>query len=205
MAKKWRASGAEVKPLNQCVRLVEDTVVPSEQPETIFTLVKVSYEGKCEMVGTKRGRAIRADKMYRVSSGQMIFSQTRATDGAIGIVPPEMNGALVSGSYYVFDCGDDEETVYLWAVLRSHELRADMQSQSPGSGRYVTYWPEIGDLLVPLLPREKRRSIGRVLLDAWQKERELDIERNKAFGEIAVLGVESAESIRRFNASKAPT
>lgn len=205
MARKWQADGIEVKPLSAIVQPAEDLVVPSEHPETEFTLIKVTYVGRCEIDKIKKGKAIKADKMFRVRKGQIVFSQIRATDGAIGIVPQEMDGALVSGSYYVFDCGDEEETAYLWAVLRSHELRSDMQSLSPGSGRYVTYWPELGTLLVPRLVEAKRRSIGRALLDAWEKEREVETQRVAALEQIAALGVESEASIKRWRASKAPT
>ncbi len=205
MAGKWRTDGIEVSRLDECVRPVEDIVIPREHSETEFTLIKVSYDGICEIEKIKKGKAIKAGKMFKVRAGQMVFSQIRATDGAIGIVPREMDGALVSGSYYVFECGNEEETAYLWAVLRSHELRADMQSQSPGSGRYVTYWPQLQELLVPRLPETQRRKIGRSLLDAWEREREIARQRTAAMSSIVALGVELESSIKRFNASKAPT
>nr|MDQ5872672.1 N-6 DNA methylase [Acidobacteriota bacterium] len=206
LAARWRRDGFDVKPLSEVARLVEDVVVPAESPEEEFTLIKVTYEGRCEVAEVRKGKAIKAAKMFRVRKGQMVFSQIRATDGAIGIVPPEMDGALVSGSFYVFDCGSEEETAYLWAVLRSHELRADMQSQSPGSGRYVTYWEDLGKLLVPLLPEAKRKAIGRRLLDTWNREREVAAERASAIADVADdLGVESEASIKRWRASKAPT
>jgi type I restriction enzyme M protein len=205
MAGKWRAQGIEVSRMDECVRSVEDIVIPLEHLETEFTLIKVSYDGICEIEKIKKGKAIKAGKMFKVRTGQMVFSQIRATDGAIGIVPRELDGALVSGSYYVFECGNEEETAYLWAVLRSHELRADMQSQSPGSGRYVTYWPQLQELLVPRLPETQRRAIGRSLLDAWEMEREIARLRTTALSSIVALGVESESSIKRFNASKAPT
>jgi type I restriction enzyme M protein len=205
MARKWRAQGIAVKPMGECVSPVEAAVIPADHPDEQFILIKVTYDGQCELSAVRKGAAIKADKMFRVRRGQMVFSQIRATDGAIAIVPPEMDGALVSGSYYVFDCGDEEETAYLWAVLRSHELRADMQSQSPGSGRYVTYWPDIQKLLVPLLPETERRTIGRSLLDSWQKEREVQNQRSQALARLARLEVESEESVKRWRASKAPT
>lgn len=205
MARKWRAKGMDVKPISECVRPVEDTIIPADFPDQEFTLIKVTYNGQCQIGGVKKGSAIKAKTMFCVRKGQMVFSQIRATDGAIAIVPPEMDGALVSGSYYVFECGDEEETAYLWAVLRSHELRADMQSQSPGSGRYVTYWTDIERLLVPFLPEPERRSIGRMFLDSWQNEREVQNLRSQALSKMAALGVESEESVKRWRASKAPT
>lgn len=204
MANSWKANGVTVKRLDDVVGVVEKKVRPSEHPDDVFNLVKVSYGGKCEVESQKQGRRIRASTMQRVATGQIVFSTIRATDGAIGIVPPELDGALVSGSYTVFKCDVPHDGAYLWSVLRSHELRADMQSLSPGSGRYTTYWPGVGALLVPWPMEERRREIGEGLIDLWRKERELAMQREHALSHLDTLGVESAESRKRWSASKAP-
>jgi len=106
MIDKWRADGIAIKQLDTIVQRTENTIHPPDQPNTEFMLIKVSYDGKCELESRKVGKHIRADSMYQVKEGQMVFSTIRATDGAIGIVPPELNGALVStSSYTVFECG----------------------------------------------------------------------------------------------------
>jgi type I restriction enzyme M protein len=205
MAKKWRDSGIEVKQLSEVVHTVEQCINPAEYPDQEFALIKVSYDGKCEVESRKVGARIRADSMYRVATGQMVFSTIRATDGAIGIVPPESDGALVSrSSYTVFDCGHPEDTAYLWSVLRSYELRADMQSLSPGSGRYTTYWPEVGKILIPWLGKEERRRIGRELFELWEHERQMESRKGDVMGHVNRLGINSAESRRRWETSKAP-
>lgn len=205
MSKRWKADGIEVRRLDSIVSLAEQTIRPSDYPDTEFVLIKVSYEGKCEVERRKVGKRIRADSMYQVRQGQMVFSTIRATDGAIGIVPPELDGALVSQtSYTIFDCGTQEDIAYLWSVLRSHELRADMQSLSPGSGRYTTYWPDVGCLLVPWLTDDQRCSIGRDLLALWRQERELERRRVESLSHVERLGIESEDSQRRWKASKAP-
>ena len=204
MADNWKASGVSVKRLIEVVSVVDEPIRPSEYPEDKFTLVKVSYGGKCEVESQKQGRRIRAATMQRVTVGQIVFSTIRATDGAIAIVTPELDGALVSGSYTVFKCDVPHDAAYLWSVLRSHELRADMQSLSPGSGRYTTYWPEVGKLLVPWPSEERRKDIGDGLIDLWDKERELMMRRQRALSHLDILGVESAESRRRWSVSKAP-
>jgi type I restriction enzyme M protein len=205
MAKRWRRDGVEVKQLRECVELVEDSVVPQDDPDKLFNLIKVSYEGICELERERKGRSIKPKSMYRVRSGQIVFSVIRATDGAIGIVPKELDGALVSDtSYVVFDCPNQYDAAYLWAVLRSHELRADMQSLSPGSSRYNTPWPEVGAVLVPWLSPSKRKAIGERLIAAWALERQVIKDRQSAMDKVAELGVESEESIQRWRASKAP-
>jgi len=204
MAAKWRKAGIEIKEFSQCVKIIEDEVVPSDHPDIEFTLIKVTYDGVCLLERKRLGRLIKAKKMYRVKAGQMVFSTIRATDGAIGIVPTELDKSLVSGSYNVFECGSPEDTAYLWAILRSYEIRADMQSLSPGSGRYTSYWPEVGQVLIPWQSPAKRKKIGEALLLLWEQERQLKADREKAMKGIVALGVESPDSIKRWNASKAP-
>ncbi|MCY4260182.1 MAG: N-6 DNA methylase, partial [Rhodobacteraceae bacterium] len=204
MAESWEAHGVEVKKLSEVVRVVDKPMRPSDHPDELFTLVKVSYSGKCEVEGEKQGQRIRPATMQRIATGQIIFSTIRATDGAVGIVHPELDGALVSGSYTVFMCDEPHDAAYLWSVLRSHELRADMQSLSPGSGRYTTYWPGVGEVLVPWPSDERRKEIGDGLIDLWERERELVRHRQGALAHLEILGVESEESRRRWTVSKAP-
>jgi type I restriction enzyme M protein len=207
MTATWRACGIDVKRFDQCVTLVDSGfITPSKEPDAEFRLLKVTYDGQCEIESIKLGRAIKAPKMYRVQAGQIIFSAIRATDGAIGIVPEELAGGLVSAdSYYVFSGGTPEDTAYLWAVLRSHEIRADMQSLSPGSGRYTTSWPEVGIVELPWLPDAERKRIGGGLLAAWEAERQVTRERAAALAQLDTLGIESEASKKRWRASKAPS
>jgi type I restriction enzyme M protein len=206
MAERWRADGIEVKELRECVKPFVDKIFPAEQyPEEEFKWIKVGYDGICRVKSVQKGKDIKFRDMYRVKAGQLVFSTFRATDGAIGIVPKELDGALVSHNFSVFSCGGVEDTAYLWSVLRSHELRADMQSLSPGSSRYATYWPDVGRVLVPWLDKKKRGVIGKKWLKLWKLEQQLKDEQRAALEEIKALGVESPESVYRWRASKAPT
>ena len=205
MADDWKAKGASVKRLDAVVSIVDEPTRPAEFPDSFFSLLKVSYDGRCEVESQRRGDRIRAGVMQRVAEGQIIFSTIRATDGAIGIVPPGLDGALVSrSSYTVFDCESSHDAAYLWSVLRSHELRADMQSISPGSGRYTTYWPKVGRLLVPWQTDERRKEIGDGLIEVWRQERKLNRCRQRALAHLDALGVESEASRKRWLVSKAP-
>jgi hypothetical protein len=209
MVEAWRSSGVEVKQLDALVKPASDLITPASTPKEDFRLLKVSYDGKCEVEREAKGEAIKAKFMHRVKTGQMIFSTIRATDGAIGIVPEEMDGGLVSDtSYTVFDlldAGGVEDMAYLWAVLRSHELRADMQSLSPGSGRYTTYWPEVGRICLPWLEETQRREVGRALLITWEKEKQVPRDLANALSKLDQLEVESDASKMRWKVSKAPT
>ena len=206
MVKKWETEGIEVKRLDSVVAPTDNVINPADHPDVLFTLLKVSYDGKCKVEDRKLGSQIRSKAMHRVVEGQMVFSTIRATDGAVGIVPLDVGDhALVSkSSYTVFDCESPEEAAYLWSILRSHEIRADMQSLSPGSGRYTTYWPEAGKLLLPWLADRQRWEIGGRLIELWESERQIELCRQVAMTHIGQLGVESEESKKRWKNSKAP-
>ena len=205
MVDNWIAQGIDVKRLDEIVSPVNNLIGPSTQPETVFSLIKVSYEGRCEVEGRRMGNRIQSKVMQVVKEGQMVFSTIRATDGAIGIVPPELDGALVSkASYSVFDCGSESDAAYLWSVLRSHEIRADMQSLSPGSGRYTTHWTEVGQLLIPWLTDAQRQEIGESILVLWESDRQIEVRRQNSLAHLSQLGVESEQSKRRWTVSKAP-
>ena len=206
MADDWRAQGADLKLLRECVAPVAEDVSLAAYPSQEFKLLKVSYEGRCILEQVREGRRIRAKTMYRVRTGQMVFSMIRATDGAIGIVPPELDGALVSAnSYAVFACDTPQDAHYLWAVLRSYELRADMQAKSTGSGRYVTGWPDVGDWLqVPWMPAAERQQVGNGLIEALELERQAYAKQHDAMEKVRTLGIESETSVTRWQRSKAP-
>jgi hypothetical protein len=92
----------------------------------------------------------------------------------------------------------------LWALLRSHEVRADIQSAATGASRYYAYWPDVKDIKIPWLAEAERKRIGQQYLDIWAMERRLKAERKKAADMLLPLDVESDESVRRWEASKPP-
>ena len=49
MADSWKANGVSVNRLDDVVGVVEKQVRPSDHPDDVFNLVKVSYGGKCEV------------------------------------------------------------------------------------------------------------------------------------------------------------
>ena len=48
------------------------------------------------------GKDIKTKRQYRVRSGQFVYSRIDARNGAMGLVPPELDGAIVSNDFPVF-------------------------------------------------------------------------------------------------------
>ena len=110
--KRWRRKGIEVKALGDVAQPVAEVLSPRTTPSREYPILYVTYDGRCAVQKRQLGRFIRPKEMLRVHSGDLVFSNIRATDGAIGIVPPELDGALVSHSFTVLRCDCVEDTIY---------------------------------------------------------------------------------------------
>ena len=105
MIETWKTKGISVKRFDEVATPSEQTLNPDEHSDREFSLIKVSYDGYCELEKTIIGKHIGYSSMFEVREGQLVFSFYRAVDGAIGIVPAEFDGSLVStSSYVVLDC-----------------------------------------------------------------------------------------------------
>ena len=49
------------------------------------------------------GREIGTKKQFEISDGQFIISKIDARNGAYGIVPKELNGAIITGKFWAYD------------------------------------------------------------------------------------------------------
>ena len=201
---RWRKSGIEVKRIGDVLSTVAELVKPFEHPNEEFTLLKVTYGGLCVPVKKHKGKHIKPETMQRVHTGDLIFSNIRATDGAVGVVPPELNNAVVSGSFTVLAGNTPADAVYLWSILRTYEIRADIMSDSTGTGRYTTEWSQVKEVQIPWLPEEKRKAIANGLVNAWEMQSKALRLHAKATEEIVALGVDSDDSKKRFEAYKPP-
>jgi type I restriction enzyme S subunit len=70
---------------------------------------------------------------YRVESGQLILSRIDARHGAVAIVPPELDGAVVSNDFWVFDLRDDVELDYIDHFFETLQFREACSRASVGS------------------------------------------------------------------------
>ena len=202
---KWRSNGYRVVRLHNIATPVENFIDPNKSPDELFRLLEVSYAGKVQIKETRRGQEITGANMKRVRAGELIMSRYNAIHGATGVVPDGLDGALASGSFLVLECESPANTVYLWSILRTTELRADILSAAVGLGRQTINWDDIRDLWVPLVKCEETKRIASDLLNAWRKQMEAEC----TLDEVSTIlqnkfDVESQESKRRFEGTKPP-
>jgi restriction endonuclease S subunit len=126
-------------------------------------------------------------------------------NGAIGYITEEFDGALASGSYTVVKCHNDKDSLYLWSILRTTEIRADFLSSAIGMGRQTISWNNIKSVQLPFLSLEKRDEIAKKIINAWQLEKEAQESIKSIYSLLDTeFNVESEVSKTRFLAAKPP-
>ena len=69
--------------------------------------IRTNYKGVV-LRGTQNGSTIGTKNQFSVSAGQFILSRIDARNGAFGIVPDELEGAIVTNDFLAFDINVDE-------------------------------------------------------------------------------------------------
>ena len=81
------------------------------------------------------GKEIKTKNQYYIRAGQLAVSKIDARNGAFGIVPPEADGAIITGNFWVFDVNPEVADVnYLILLLSSNVFVQAWMECSNGSG-----------------------------------------------------------------------
>ena len=107
---KWR----KVKVGDFLIR-VKDLVQIENDKEYCLVTIRLYHNG-IRLRKKVNGSEIQADKMSRIKAGQFILSGIDARNGAFGIVPDELEGAVVTNDFWHFDIKKNiiSEEYFLW-------------------------------------------------------------------------------------------
>lgn len=115
--------------------------------------------------GEQQGSEIKTKRQFVIQSGQLILSRIDVRNGAIGLCPPELDGAIISNDFWAYDF--DHNLVY--PEFLSHYVRTpgfidDANRTSSGTTKRIR--SEEGAFLrieIPLPPlTEQRRIVSRI-------------------------------------------
>lgn len=151
-------------PLRSLLRRAEEPVVI--QPTETYKQVTVRLLHKGVVLRRQQlGAEIRTARQWRVRAGQVLLSRIDARNGAIGRVPPELDGAIVTNDFWSFDVdADAAEPRFLVAYFGTGEFVEACKRASEGTTNRVRLQPErFLDTEVPLPPLpEQRRIVARI-------------------------------------------
>lgn len=81
--------------------------------------IRTNYKGVA-LRGEQDGSAIGTKEQFRVKAGQFILSRIDARNGAFGIIPGELEGAIVTNDFLAFDINENKvETEFFNVFLQS--------------------------------------------------------------------------------------
>lgn len=122
------------------------------------------------------GRSTSARTLYRVRSGQFIYSRLFAFEGAYGFVTPEFDGYFVSNEFPTFDADPEElDAEWLSMYLRSPDRWHEIAASSKGLGvrRQRVPVQAVLDFVLPLPPIGEQRAMVKTIndIDALARDR----------------------------------
>jgi type I restriction enzyme S subunit len=191
-------------PLGDVLRRSERTI-PLDS-ETTYKEVTVRMNGKGVVERRQvKGIEIAADRRYKAKSGQFIISRIDARNGASGLVPDELNGAVVTNDFPLFDVAEDRlDAAFLGWMSKTRSFIELCKHASEGTTNRVRLSEDRFKALTIALPRldEQRRIVARVEELAAKVDEARGL-RSLTVDELAAL--RSTQSRRVFESLQAST
>lgn len=151
-------------PLGEVLKKSEDWI--NIYPDCQYRQVTIKMWGQGVVQRNEvAGAEIAASRRLRVRGGQFILSRIDARNGALGIVPPELDGAVVSNDFPAFDVATDRILPgYLGWMSRTHDFVELCKAASEGTTNRVRLQEDrFLALAIPLPPlAEQRRVVARI-------------------------------------------
>ena len=191
-------------PLGDVLRRSEGTI-PLDS-ETTYKEVTVRMNGKGVVERRQvKGIEIAADRRYKAKSGQFIISRIDARNGASGLVPDELNGAVVTNDFPLFDVAEDRlDAAFLGWMSKTRSFIELCKHASEGTTNRVRLSEDRFKALTIALPPldEQRRIVARVEELAAKVDEARGL-RSLTVDELAALS--STQSRRVFESLQAAT
>jgi type I restriction enzyme S subunit len=136
------------------------------EPDHLYREVTVKLWGKGVVMRREiAGTDVQADKRRTVHSGEFILSRIDARNGATGIVPPELDGAIVSNDFPSFRANPFLlDPAYLSWLSKTESFVDLCRQASEGTTNRVRLREDrflVMEILLPPLP-EQRRVVARL-------------------------------------------
>ncbi len=121
---------------------IEDFLHRTKSPVSLrddeaYQLVTVRMHHKGVTLREKKKGKLIGSNMYRVKSGQFILSGIDARHGAFGVIPEELDGAIVTNDFWYFDVDDAvvSRDFFLWFTSTPLFLDACIKSSEGTTNR----------------------------------------------------------------------
>ncbi|GMA42431.1 N-6 DNA methylase [Mobilicoccus caccae] len=200
----WEAAGFTIQRIGALLELAvtdgnrAEREIDTSVTDDLVTYLRVRYDGFCEAGDEVSTSDIAKQTLTRVEAGDLVFSHINAIHGAVAVVPDEFDGLVVTNEYTVCRPSSDLSASVIWALVRSHEARAEMLLLATGIGRTRVRWDELRKLRLPVPGQDVRDRIDDAVKRANHSEddmRRLRAEANQTASTEMLLDSERSRSI----------
>ena len=148
----WRHSD-NLPPLADFVEpkaFARDDVIECQLHEAHEQLLTVRYDGTAapDRIIFPRTET-EYPQLFRVRGGELVISNIAATYGSVAVVPPHLDGLVVSKEYTVLKVRPGYNAMVVRAVLRSPVIRAELLLRTTGANRTRVQWSDIREIAFP--------------------------------------------------------
>lgn len=183
-----RNNGHACTPLGDVLDKSEDWI--DLNPLETYTEVSVRLWGKGVVArGQRLGSEIGSSRRLRVHPRQFILSRIDARNGAFGLVPEDLDGAVVSNDFPAFDT--DEERLlpeYLGWLSRTRTFLEQCKAVSEGTTNRVRLKEDkFYEIDIPLPPLDEQQQIVAKIEQLAAKIDEANVLRERSSNEIVTL------------------
>lgn len=139
--------------------------------------IRTKYRGVV-LRGSKDGTEIGTKRQFSIAAGQFLMSRIDARNGAFGIVPEELEGAIVTNDFWAFDVNEAEvDLEFFNAFLQSPQfLEACTKASRGNTNRKRVNEEFFLGYKVELPPVPEQRRIIRRVAHCRTKASEIEVE-----------------------------
>lgn len=162
-------------PLSDVLTRVKNSVVIKDEVRYKRITVRLYGQGVLKR-DELYGKEIGTKKQFVAQEGQLIISRIDARNGAFGIVPEELDGAIVTNDFWLFDV-KNALPQYLTLVLSSERFQQYWYTKSSGTTNRQRIDEDnflMSKILLPPLKIQRvlLQNYDKAILDALKKEQE---------------------------------
>ncbi len=130
-------------PIRECIKRIKDKIKIANDQRYKRVTIKTNNGGVL-LRDNIYGKYINTKDQFQIKTGQLILSKIDARNGAIGIVNEELDKAVITGNFWVFDADLDKVNLeYLVLILTSKWFVEKWEVCSNGSGNRLYLQEEL--------------------------------------------------------------
>ena len=143
------------------------------------------YNGGIFLRDKKLGKEIGTKKQFVIKKRQFLLSKIDARNGAFGIVPNELDGAIITGNFWTYDVDYSKvNPLYLTLITTTKQFIELCNSASSGTtGRHYLQEDIFLNMKIPLPDINTQKTLVEGLENNLKKRKELEIKLKEALKE----------------------